>query len=433
MPLPNQPWATSLPGGQDTVGVEQPDLTNDSAPGANDGHRVLVEHLHALRDKAQYLSTTVGDASSLPAGSLKARVTALESAPLTDINVKADATDTTPGLLSDKLDTPATGIIKVVADLGGGNRQVQLSLNFGTGAGRPVEDTDGRMTDARTPTSHASAHQNAGGDEISVAGLSGLLADGQTPLAHTSSHKHGGGDEVATATAAANAIPKAAAGGQLDIGWVPLGATAATACAGNDSRLSDARTPTSHAASHKSGGGDAIKLDELAATTDVTTLDATTGAHGLLPKLAGGTTNFLRADGSWAAPPAGSPLTTKGDLFTYDTGDQRLAVGANGTVLTADSAEATGVKWVAPSAGFESYEEEFTAAGGTETFTLANTAAVNANMLSGRTILGVYRNGVRNRYQATATTALEWDLPAGNQVRIPSLSAADIITVVYGV
>jgi len=63
--------------------------------------------------------------------------------------------------------------------------------------------------------------------------------------------------------------------------------------------------PSAHAASHKSGGADEIKLDELAAPTDVTTLNATTSAHGLLPKLGGGTTNFLRADGSWAAPAGG--------------------------------------------------------------------------------------------------------------------------------
>lgn len=49
-------------------------------------------------------------------------------------------------------------------------------------------------------------------------------------------------------------------------------------------------------------------------------------------------------------PPAsggsGSPLTTKGDLYTRSSSaDTRLAVGANGTVLTADSAEAVGIKW----------------------------------------------------------------------------------------
>lgn len=37
-----------------------------------------------------------------------------------------------------------------------------------------------------------------------------------------------------------------------------LGTTATTAAAGNDSRLSDARTPTAHATSHQSGGSDAF-------------------------------------------------------------------------------------------------------------------------------------------------------------------------------
>jgi hypothetical protein len=61
-----------------------------------------------------------------------------------------------------------------------------------------------------------------------------------------------------------------------------------------------------HASTHQSGGADAIALDILAVPTDITTLNATTSLHGLLPKLGGGTTNFLRADGTWAAPGGGS-------------------------------------------------------------------------------------------------------------------------------
>lgn len=53
----------------------------------------------------------------------------------------------------------------------------------------------------------------------------------------------------------------------------------------------------------------------------------------------------------WATVPGGDPLTTKGDVFTFDTDAQRLAVGTNGQVLTADSAEATGIKWATPAGG----------------------------------------------------------------------------------
>lgn len=62
-----------------------------------------------------------------------------------------------------------------------------------------------------------------------------------------------------------------------------------------------------------------------------------------------------------------SPLTTKGDLYTYTTADARLPVGTNGQVLSADSAESTGLKWIT--------------AGGTGTVT--SVSVVTANGVSG--------------------------------------------------
>ena len=53
---------------------------------------------------------------------------------------------------------------------------------------------------------------------------------------------------------------------------------------------------------------------------------------------------------AWATATDQTPLTTKGDLFTFSTVDARLGIGANNTILTADSAEPTGLKWAAPAA-----------------------------------------------------------------------------------
>ena len=140
---------------------------------------------------------------------------------------------------------------------------------------------------------------------------------GAPPGAHAPTHQDGGSDEISTATPAADAIPKADGSGTLD-GWVSdaasgtegkvaldtdLGGTAAapqvvglqgdalpamsgdgfvkrdtgdtaweevsygaianTICEGDDSRLSDARTPTAHASSHENGGSDEISVAGL--------------------------------------------------------------------------------------------------------------------------------------------------------------------------
>jgi len=45
-----------------------------------------------------------------------------------------------------------------------------------------------------------------------------------------------------------------------------------------------------------------IKLDDLATPDDNTDLNASTSAHGLLPKLDDDATHFLNGDGAWAAP-----------------------------------------------------------------------------------------------------------------------------------
>jgi hypothetical protein len=56
-------------------------------------------------------------------------------------------------------------------------------------------------------------------------------------------------------------------------------------------------------------------------------------------------------DFTWVTPTDQTPLTTKGDLFTFSTVDARLGVGTNGQTLVADSTASTGLKWATASSG----------------------------------------------------------------------------------
>jgi len=76
--------------------------------------------------------------------------------------------------------------------------------------------------------------------------------------------------------------------------------------------------------------------------------------------LKGGTTGQVLSkasntdlDYSWVAVDPLLILDAKGDLITATAADTpaRLPVGANGTVLTADSAQGTGLKWATPATG----------------------------------------------------------------------------------
>lgn len=79
MSLPPHPWHTHYPTSQDSPLTEQPDLINESAPGADDGDIVLVEHVETLRDKLQAVALAVGDSVLQPGGCILGRLDAIET------------------------------------------------------------------------------------------------------------------------------------------------------------------------------------------------------------------------------------------------------------------------------------------------------------------------------------------------------------------
>jgi hypothetical protein len=95
-------------------------------------------------------------------------------------------------------------------------------------------------------------------------------------------------------------------------------------------------------------------------------------------------------------------FVAKGDLLgaSAENTPARLGVGANGTVLTADSTEATGLKWVAPASG-----------GG---MTSIASGSLSGSSLSLTSISGSYKNlqlVVRN---AQCSTNTDWRIRINN-------------------
>ena len=119
------------------------------------------------------------------------------------------------------------------------------------------------------------------------------------------------------------------------------------------------------------------------------------GVDTSMQDLLGGTTGQVLSktsatnmDFTWVTPTDQTPLTTKGDLFTFSTVDARLGVGTNGQTLVADSSTATGLKWATASSYNPDYQ--LLNSGGTA---LTGGTSVTVSGISGKTNLMVVVSG----------------------------------------
>ena len=151
---------------------------------------------------------------------------------------------------------PGTGLS------GGGTLEADrtLTVSYGTAAGTACQGNDARLSNARTPTAHKTTHKTGGTDALTPADIGAVPTTVQV-IAGTG--LSGGGSLAANRTLA-----------------VTYGTAAGTACQGNDARLSNARTPTAHKTTHKTGGTDALTPADIGAVPTTVQVIAGTGLSG---------------------------------------------------------------------------------------------------------------------------------------------------------
>ena len=121
--------------------------------------------------------------------------------------------------------------------------------------------------------------------------------------------------------------------GNMGVGVAPSATSKIKAAGVIESSTGGFKFPDGSTQTTASTGGAAV-TDATIATTDVTTNNATTLKHGWLPKLGGGTSNFLRADGAWAAPPSGTGGGATFATTTLNMGTIGIATNANSVTVS---------------------------------------------------------------------------------------------------
>jgi hypothetical protein len=254
-------------------------------------------------------------------------------------NLNSKVTDAT-------LDDSASSRPAQAHNLGGSEHNADTLANLN------AKVTDATLDDSaasRTPTAHVTSHQNGGGDEMNVGGLSGTLADPQTAAAHNLGGSEHNADTLANLNAkvtdatlddsASARTPTAhnLGGAEHNADTLANLNTKVTDATLDDSSAS--RTPTAHAASHADGAADELFVEGQPTTGSAGTVPVAQADGSLQMEVPdSGATDQVRIfarKGSGGTINKGQPVYISGYNAGVDRAEVELAQANSGTTMPA--------------------------------------------------------------------------------------------------